>query len=197
MSASTLTFTPRHVCSFACVVAVVSCGLTLVGSAPARAAATSTAADCANVDLAPTAANTKEIRAAVLCLINAERAQRGRVALRKNPRLRRAALAHSSDMVRDGYFAHTAPNGDTFVDRILHARYTRRSDGWSLGENLAWGTGELGTARGVTQAWMRSSGHRANILKRSYRNLGIGVHVGVPRDAGVGATFTIDFGVRA
>jgi uncharacterized protein YkwD len=196
MRASNLTLTPRHICSFACVVAVVGCSFTLAGTAPARAAVTGAAAECPNLDLAPTAANTTDVRAAILCLINAERSERGRVSLREDPRLRRAALAHSSDMVRDGYFAHTAPNGDTFVDRILDARYTHRNDGWSLGENLAWGTDALGTARGLNQAWMDSPGHRANILKRSYRDLGIGVHVGVPEDAAVGATVTTDFGVR-
>ncbi len=192
MSASNLTLSRRHVCSFACVIAAVACVFTLAGTAPASAAATA----CPNVDLAPTAANTKQIRAAILCLMNAERSQRGRVSLRENPRLRRAALAHSSQMVRDGYFAHTSPSGYTFVDRILHARYTHRHAGWSLGENLAWGTGELGTARGINHAWMHSPGHRANILKRSYRDLGIGVHVGVPEDNGVGATVTTDFGVK-
>ena len=84
------------------------------------------------------------IRASILCLTNAERSQRGLVSLRENPKLRKAALSHSSDMVREGYFSHTAPDGDTFVDRIVNAGYVRRGDGsgWSLGENLAWGTGE-------------------------------------------------------
>jgi uncharacterized protein YkwD len=46
------------------------------------------------------------------------------------------------------------------------------------------------------QAWMDSSGHKANILKKSYREIGIGVRLGVPSDEGVGATITTDFGVR-
>lgn len=169
---------------------------TLACSASASAADRA-AAGCPTVDVAPAADNIDAVRAGILCLTNAERSQRGMVLLRENRKLRRAARAHSSDMVRDGYFAHTEPDGDTFVDRILAARYTRRSDGWTLGENLAWGIGELGTARGVHDAWMRSSGHRANILEPAYRELGIGVRRGVPEDAGVGATFTTDFGVRA
>ena len=43
---------------------------------------------------------------------------------------------------------------------------------------------------------MRSSGHRANILKAVYRELGIGIRPGVPKDATVGATYTTDFGVK-
>lgn len=179
----------------------IGCGATiaafsLAGGASAHAATPVATAQCPSLDVSPTASNVDTIRAGFLCLTNAERSQRGLVALRENPRLRRAALAHSSDMVRAGYFAHTAPGGDTFVDRILAARYTRRSDGWRLGENLAWGTGELGTARGIHEAWMRSSGHRANILKPAYRELGIGIRPGVPSDADVGVTVTADFGVK-
>ena len=48
-------------------------------------------------------------------------------------------------MVSQGYFDHTSPDGDTFVDRILGAGYAKRNDGWTLGENLAWGTGDLST----------------------------------------------------
>jgi uncharacterized protein YkwD len=117
-------------------------------------------------------------------------------AAREIAQLRAAAVAHSADMVARSYFAHTTPTGQTFVDRILHAGHTRRGDGWSLGENLAWGTGDLGTARGIQAAWMHSSGHRTNILKPAYREVGIGVHRGVPDDAGAGATFTLDFGVK-
>ena len=82
------------------------------------------------------------------------------------------------------------------ADRIIGAGYVRRNDAWTLGENLAWGTGDLSTANGVMQAWMNSAGHKANILKRSYKELGIGIRLGVPNDAGVGATFTADFGAK-
>lgn len=182
---------PTRFRALACGALLVAFGL--AGTTSARAA---TGSDCPNADAALTAANPDDVRAAVLCLINADRTQHRVTPLRENSRLRTAAVAHSSDMVRNGYFAHTAPNGDTFVDRVLDARYTTRNQDWSLGENLAWGTGELGTARGVQTAWMRSSGHRANILKPAYREVGIGVRTGVPTDAGVGATFTTDFGVK-
>jgi uncharacterized protein YkwD len=46
------------------------------------------------------------------------------------------------------------------------------------------------------QAWMNSAGHKANILKRSYKEVGVGIRVGTPSDAGVGATFTADFGAK-
>jgi uncharacterized protein YkwD len=161
---------------------------------PARAHA---AQECPNSNVLPSGDNLDAVRAAVLCLHNQIRAQKGLPPLKENAKLRKAAVAHSSDMVVEGYFDHTAPSGSTFVDRVLGSGYARRTDGWTLGENLAWGTGDLSTPAGVMQAWMNSAGHKANILKRSYREVGIGIRLGVPTDGGVGATFTADFGAKS
>lgn len=154
------------------------------------------AQECANADLEATADNLTQIRAAILCLHNQVRAERGLPTLRENRRLRKAALAHSRDMVRDGFFEHTTPEGTTMVDRILRARYVREDQGWALGENLAWGTGSLGTPRGAVESWMDSPGHRENLLRRSYRDVGIGIVLGVPVSDAAGATYTVDFGVK-
>ena len=153
-------------------------------------------APCTNTDLVPTAQNVELVRAAILCLHNQVRAQLALPALKDNPKLRKAALGQSNNMVDTGYFDHTSPNGDTFVDRILDAGYAKRNDGWSLGENLAWGTGDLSTPQGVMNAWMNSAGHKANIVKKAYKELGIGIRIGVPTDNGVGATITADFGTK-
>jgi uncharacterized protein YkwD len=154
------------------------------------------AAPCANTDVLPSAENLEVVRAAILCLHNQIRAENDLPTLKDNTKLRKAALAHSSSMVSGGFFDHTSPSGDTFVDRILSAKYAKRSDGWTLGENLAWGTGDLSTPAGIMQAWMNSPGHKANILKKAYREVGIGIRLGVPSDNGVGATITADFGVK-
>jgi uncharacterized protein YkwD len=151
---------------------------------------------CANTNLMPAADNLELVADALLCLHNKVRAERGLPSLRQNSRLAKAALSHSSSMVAEGYFDHTSLDGDTFVDRILSARYTKRNDAWSLGENLAWGTGELSTPAQVMDAWMNSSGHKANIIRKAYREVGIGIRLGVPSDSGVGATITADFGVK-
>ena len=150
---------------------------------------------CQNADLQPTRANEPLVRDAILCLHNQIRSDRGLPTLRENDRLRRAALDHSADMVSRGYFEHTTPGGTTMVDRILGARYASRNVGWSLGENLAWGTGSLATPRRIMRAWMDSPGHRANVVKRAYREIGIGVVTGNPSGGGNGATYTANFGV--
>jgi uncharacterized protein YkwD len=150
---------------------------------------------CPDADLQPDGTNDERIRAAVLCLHNKIREERGLPALRANTRLREAAEGHSQNMVSRRFFDHTTPTGVTMVDRILRTHYTNRNQGWSLGENLAWGTGSMATPRGVVKLWMNSPGHRANILKRAYREVGIGVVSGTPTGGSRGATYTADFGV--
>jgi len=151
---------------------------------------------CTGTDVMPTPETAEVVREAILCLHNQIRSQKGLPLLKDNAKLRKAAIGHSSAMVNQGYFDHTSPDGGTFVDRILDARYAKSNDAWSLGENLAWGTGELSTATGIMDSWMASSGHKANILKKAYREIGIGIRIGVPSDEGVGATVTADFGVK-
>ena len=67
------------------------------------------------------------------------------------------------------------PSGDTLVDRLLGAGYMRRDANWTVGENLAWGTGSLATPAAIMRAWMASPGHRDILLRRSYREIGIGI----------------------
>lgn len=153
-------------------------------------------APCTNTTITPDAANLELVRSVLLCLHNQIRAQAGLPTLKDNAKLRKAATGHSNDMVNDGFFDHTSPNGDTFVDRILDAGYAKRNDAWTIGENLAWGTGELSTPQAIMDAWMNSAGHKANILKKSYKEVGISVRLGVPSDGTVGATVTADFGAK-
>ncbi|RKQ84996.1 uncharacterized protein YkwD [Solirubrobacter pauli] len=153
-------------------------------------------APCTNTTITPDAGNLELVRAALLCLHNQIRVQAGLPTLKDNAKLRKAATGHSNDMVDDGFFDHTSPNGDTFVDRIIGAGYAKRNDGWTIGENLAWGTGELSTPQAIMDAWMNSAGHKANIVKKSYKEVGIAVRIGVPTDGTVGATVTADFGAK-
>jgi uncharacterized protein YkwD len=161
-----------------------------------KAPAAKAVANCPDADLEPTAANLGRVRTAILCLHNQIRAEHHLPLLREHVRLRKAALGHSRDMVHAHYFEHTTPSGVTMVDRILKAHYVREDQGWALGENLEWGTGSLATPRGAMDAWMNSPGHRANVLQRSFREMGVGVVAGVPVSAAAGATYTVDFGVR-
>jgi uncharacterized protein YkwD len=136
------------------------------------------------------------VDSAVLCLVNAERRRHGLRALKNNARLRRAADRHSSDMVRRHYFDHRSPSGGDVVARARSARYIRSSGSWQVAENIAWGSGRLGTPTAIVRAWMNSAGHRANILRGSLREAGVGVSARTP-SGGRGGTYTMVFGRRS
>ena len=116
----------------------------------------------------------------------------------KHAAARKAAVGHSDDMVARRYFSHDEPDGDGMSDRMRRVGYIRPGDGYSVGENIAWGTQNLATAAEIHEAWMNSAGHRANILRRSFKEIGIGIVLGNPSvsPADAGATYTADFGVR-
>jgi uncharacterized protein YkwD len=168
------------------------CSLAL-GAMPAQAAER---AHCAGASAVPGNAGTQALAHSTLCLINAERAHRGLQRLHLNTRLSQAATRHSSDMVRQHYFAHTSPAGRTMVDRVRVTGYLRAARSWTLGENIEWGTIGLSSPAAALKAWMHSPGHKANILHASFRQIGIGVVFGGPRVLGrPAATYTTDFGV--
>ena len=163
---------------------------------PALAPATASAA-CKNRNAHPAETSTAKIRSATLCLLNQRRAANRRHKLRFNARLAKAARAHAQDMVRRDYFAHTAPGGVSFVDRIMRHDYARPGQGWTLGENLAWGSYQLATPKAIVRSWLQSPGHKANVLNPRFREIGIGVVRGAPQPGtSHAATYATSFGTR-
>ena len=154
-------------------------------------------AECAGTDLRPTSETLTEVRSSVLCLLNKERSSRGMGKLRGNTKLRRAAERHSRNMAENNFFAHVSPGGSTPVERVKAAGYLSGASSWSVGENIAWGEQNLSTPGEIVESWMKSPAHKANILNRSFRHVGIGVAVGAPTGGAGGATYTTAFGKRA
>lgn len=165
------------------------------GSAIARVLAT----PCQNTELMPEPGNLEQIRAATLCLVNQERARNDELPLRGSSELEQAAQSHSEAMVGEDYFAHIAPNGETPVDRVQATGYIPNAQvGYTLGENLAWGTLELATPSAVVAAWIASPEHLANILTGAYVETAIGVAPAAPpslANGQAGAVYTQEFGV--
>ena len=152
-------------------------------------------ASCADVELMPSAENLAAVAAATLCLVNGERIDAGLQALTPNPKLDQSSLGHSQDMVAFSYFAHQGRDGRDVTERVRVTGYIPEAGQWTVGENLAWGTGTLATPQGIVQAWMNSQGHRENILRSSFKEAGLGIALGNPRVAdGEGATYTMNFG---
>lgn len=153
-------------------------------------------AQCSGADLLPLAASVSTAKSATLCLLNGERAARGLSSLSSQPTLEAAATSYSQAMVRQGFFGHVSPGGQTITGRL--ASYTELASSWRTGENLAWGEGARATPSSIVRGWMQSPSHRDNILSGAFREIGIGIAGGTPEGSlpAVSATYTTEFGAR-
>jgi uncharacterized protein YkwD len=128
---------------------------------------------------------------------NKARTERGLKALCVHPKLTKAARAHSQEMLHKDYTSHNSSNGETLKQRLARFGYT--FGGYSYywyGENIAWGCGSYGPER-TFKFWMGSKDHRSNILKKKFREVGIGVRTGSFRKCEKPTTmYTVDFATR-
>jgi uncharacterized protein YkwD len=106
-------------------------------------------------------ADAATMRRRMLSLINGVRAHHDLHRLRLNVRLSRVTQQHSRRMANQNRVFHTPR---------LRSRLSRYH--WTVcGENV----GEAGTLRRIRRLWMKSPGHRFNMLLRAYRRVGLGV----------------------
>jgi uncharacterized protein YkwD len=121
----------------------------------------------------------------ILREINRVRVERGREPLRVDPVLTRAARFHSQDMLARSRFSH-----GNFAARMRRFG----AEGPLLGENLAWSSAESATAAGIVRMWMRSPGHRANLLRRTFTRIGLAARIGTLKGVEDAIVVTADFG---
>ena len=106
--------------------------------------------------------------AQVVKLVNEERKKAGLSELTVDWKVQSAANVRAKEIVSS--FSHTRPDGRQFSTALTEAGASFRG----FGENIAWGQR---TPEAVMQAWMNSSGHRANILNARYTSIGVGYYV--------------------
>lgn len=148
---------------------------------------------CKNSSLAPTRSKTKLVIKALLCVMNEQRKLNKLKPLKISKRLTKAALAHTRAMIVGKFFAHQGPREAALVSRLKKVKYRG-----AAGENLAAGAGTLGTPLAIVNGWMHSSLHRANLLSRKWKTVGVGFMPKFPVQT-LGAplaTFTTDFGTK-
>ncbi|MEU7585183.1 CAP domain-containing protein [Micromonospora sp. NPDC049230] len=104
----------------------------------------------------------------VVDLVNAERAKAGCAALSIDDKLMTAAQKHSQDQADHKNMSHTGSDGSNAGARLDRVGYAWRT----YGENVAW---NQQTPAAVMDAWMNSSGHRANILNCAFTEIGVGI----------------------
>ena len=111
------------------------------------------------------ASTQSQVEQSLVAAVNDVRAEHNLRPLRVDAHLVEAARTHSTTLLRTNVFEH-----GSFAERLaLHG-----ARGPAFGENLAWGTGRLASARSILAAWMASPGHRANLLRPGWRRIGVG-----------------------
>ena len=103
----------------------------------------------------------------VFNLINQQRTNNGLSALKVDSEVQRVARIKAEDMVTNNYFSHTSPTYGLPFDMLKSFKISYKT----AGENIAANSSNSG----AVNAWMNSSGHKANILNSSFNYTGIGV----------------------
>jgi uncharacterized protein YkwD len=165
---------PRRIAGLGLALALAA----LAGGSPALAQDT-----CTNAGLIPGEGDLPAFNAAVVCLVNHERAMLGRAPLRSDFRLARAGRHQASDMVRREFFSHFTPEGADVVARVRRTGYIPRRRTWMVGEVLGWELFWASTPQAIVDAWMNSPPHRRALLEPRFRQIGAGAMVGTPVSA--------------
>ncbi|MEK7545344.1 MAG: CAP domain-containing protein [Patescibacteria group bacterium] len=132
--------------------------------------------------------STKELstnllsRTNVVELTNDSRRSQRLKLLKNSKKLAAAAQKKAEDMLKNQYFDHVSPTGKKAWDFMNETKYLYLY----AGENLAL---NYTSPQAVTEGWMASPTHRANILSPDYTEIGVGSVHGKYR--GVDATFIV------
>ncbi len=118
----------------------------------------------------PDLSQTKNLENEVIRLVNVERQKNGLAPLKANWELSRVARFKSMDMAEKNYFSHISPTYGSPFKMITDFGLSY----YSAGENIAMGQK---TPAEVMKGWMKSSGHRANILNSTYTEICVGLAV--------------------
>jgi uncharacterized protein YkwD len=129
------------------------------------------AATCANAEAPAQELERKALRKALICLINKQRQARDLVRLHKNKPLKRVAQRHTNTMVKTDCLLHQCPGEAGMGQRIQRSGYLDGARRWAYAEN----TGCAVTAKAMVNRWMDSDFHRGNVLRRKFRDIGVGV----------------------
>ena len=149
---------------------VVAAAALLVSAGPAAERAAAGSACTKYGDVKADKLRNRQARAAIRCFLNRARKQRGLSKLDRNSRLQRAAQRHNETMMDKGVLLAPVPGRGLARDAASQRRVPhRRAAAWTYGENIAYGGEQHGTPKAISKAWMKSPGHRANILNRTSR----------------------------
>jgi uncharacterized protein YkwD len=110
------------------------------------------------------------LRKAILCLINEERRRHGVKPVGRSRALQEVASRHTKVMIRTGCLAHRCAGEPPLATRIRRSGYLAGAREWRFAEN----TGCARSAKAMVANWMATTFHRVNILRPSFRDVGVG-----------------------
>jgi uncharacterized protein YkwD len=169
----------KHGMTIRAVIATCACAVLALAVAP-QAGAVKVKRLLAPVSVCPNQndadASIAEQETAMRCLHNYARKRSHRGRMNDVAKLDDSAGNKARDILQCGEFSHYACGRDFLfwfeqLDYVLNVC-------WRAGENIAWGNGDYGTVRSIMRSWLRSPGHRANILSGSFDQFGVGLRVG-------------------
>ena len=123
--------------------------------------------------ISPSILDATDVERSAFEKTNQARSDNGLAPLTWDPDLCRLARVHSESMALIGYFDHETPEGLQLKDRAraLAIRFK------VIGENIAYNKGYSDPGAFAVERWMKSGGHRANILYAGFQSSAIGSYV--------------------
>ena len=177
------------------VTVLVLAGLAVAANPqPGPVAAADAASACEGAETRIADVTTKELRRAVVCLLNRARRERGLDKLVRDRDLQKAAQGHVAAMLDTDCLDDRCPGELDLEGRLRKAGYFEGAKRWEYAEN----NGCASSAAAMVEKWLHSTFHRLNILERKFEDVGIGVSsdtLSEPCLEGYG-TFTANFGWR-
>lgn len=147
---------------------------------------------CANATAQPGEATNRQLRNAVICLINDKRRARGIGALSRNGKLNRAARKHTRVMLAQDCFRHKCAGEPSIKRRLRRVGYLKGRS-WRFGEGIGYDQ----TPRKMMNAFLDSRYHRRLIFDRRFEDIGAAAKRGAPVrgvDDDAVVTYTFDLG---
>lgn len=118
-----------------------------------------------------TPSNVNALATDIATGVNASRRANGQAPLEFNQQLSRAAMRHACDMLVNNFFDHRGSDGSTSQRRVKATGYRD----CIVAENLAWG---YPRPEQIVDGWMKSAGHRRNMLHPRIEEFGVGITQG-------------------
>lgn len=151
-----------------------------------------------SITVAPAGTFTEQVEAAIVKYTNQERSNTGQPALTRSPILSALARSHSQDMMARNFWGHINPDGLDPFERMNAGGYLY----WCAAENIGYTSSFIPSSNPdevgryfVQEMWMKSTGHRANILNSCVTEIGVGIAYEPDRSASpYGVIATQDFG---